>query len=63
MPRYDVRCAACGWTEEVQRGMNQDNPPCARCGGLTETQPPTGTGFVLKGGGWHASLYSKGESK
>ena len=58
MPRYDLECAACQHRWEVQRGMNQDNPPCPVCGGVAVQLPPTGTGFVLKGGGWAASGYS-----
>ena len=57
MPKYDLYCTVCDRTWEVQRGMNQDNPPCPECGGVAE-QLPARTSFTLAGGGWAASGYS-----
>lgn len=59
MPRYDVQCPVCAVTEEIQRSMTAPNPPCPTCG-AARVQLPSRTGFVLKGGGWAASGYSKG---
>lgn len=60
MPRYDLSCQSCGHIVlDVARGINQDNPPCPKCGKDMQTLPPTGTGFVLRGSGWAASGYSK----
>lgn len=49
MPRYDITCPACRRTWEIQRGINQPNPPCPDCGGAVEQLPSTGTGFTMSG--------------
>lgn len=59
MPRYDVRCASCQREWEIQRGMNQPNPPCPDCGGAVEQRPSAGTHFTLRGPGWASDNYSK----
>lgn len=57
MPRYDLRCVACGHTWEVSRAMTAPNPGCPACGGTAE-QLPSATSFVLKGAGWAKDNYS-----
>jgi len=61
MPTYDLHCPVCDTTIEIRRGMNQDNPPCATCGGVME-QLPARTSFSLSNGGvgWAKNGYSKG---
>lgn len=36
MPRYDVKCEACGKELEVEHGINDSHPKC-ECGGEHKT--------------------------
>ncbi len=67
MPTYEYGCTACGseW-EELQRITEPPVEVCPKCGKNTAHRLiSAGTGFILKGGGWYADLYSsaKGGSK
>lgn len=67
MPTYEYGCTACGseW-EELQRITEPPIEVCPKCGKNTAHRLiSAGTGFILKGGGWYADLYSsaKGGAK
>lgn len=58
---YAYECASCDheWTQE-QSMRDAPIAECPKCNKCTALRVVTGgTGFVLKGGGWHADLYSR----
>lgn len=72
---YEYVCEACGHQWEAEQSI-KERPlrDCTECGKSTAKRLVSGgTGFLLKGGGWYADLYSssskpaaasdKGESK
>jgi putative FmdB family regulatory protein len=59
MPIYEYECEKCGAKAEYQQRMS--DPPketCEKCGGKL-ARIISGSGFILKGGGWYKDLYSK----
>jgi putative FmdB family regulatory protein len=57
---YEYVCTACGHQWEASQSI-KDAPlkECPSCHGQTaKRQVSGGTGFVLKGSGWYADLYS-----
>ena len=66
MPIYEYECAKCGKRFEVTQKIS--DAPLKKhegCGGKVE-RVISGSGFILKGGGWYKDLYSsskKGDKK
>jgi putative FmdB family regulatory protein len=70
---YDYICTACGHAWEAEQRISEAPlKDCPECNQQTaKRQVSGGAGFILKGGGWYADLYSsssksdssKGESK
>lgn len=62
---YEYLCTGCGHEWEADQSIK--DPPltaCPSCKKKTaKRQVSGGTGFVLKGGGWYADLYSSSGSK
>src|SRR4051812_42175396 len=57
---YEYACEACGHQWEAEQSI-KDAPlrKCAACGQEKAKRLVSGgTGFLLKGGGWYADLYS-----
>lgn len=65
MPLFDLHCPKCQKTQEVMcRHSAIPEQKCETCGGPVTQQPPTGTGFQLKGDGWYkAGFYPKRTTK
>ncbi len=57
---YEYACTACGHGWEAQQSINaaplSDCPSCHQA--TAKRQISGGAGFILKGGGWYADLYS-----
>ncbi|MDY0276236.1 MAG: zinc ribbon domain-containing protein [Desulfomicrobium sp.] len=59
MPIYEYSCEDCLQIfEEWQKDFQDREKTCPVCGG-TAQRLMSNTSFVLKGGGWYASGYSK----
>jgi len=59
MPIYEYRCNECGQVfEEWQRDFKSRQKACPVCKGESE-RIMSSTTFVLKGGGWYVTDYSK----
>lgn len=59
MPIYEYCCEDCRQIfEEWQKDFQDRDKVCPVCGGTAQRLIST-TSFVLKGGGWYASGYSK----
>jgi putative FmdB family regulatory protein len=59
MPIYEYCCEDCHQIfEEWQKDFQDRDKVCPVCGG-TAQRVMSNTSFVLKGGGWYASGYSK----
>ncbi|MBF0480515.1 MAG: zinc ribbon domain-containing protein [Desulfovibrionaceae bacterium] len=59
MPIYEYRCNECGQVfEEWQRDFKTREKACPVCKGESE-RIMSNTTFVLKGGGWYVTDYSK----
>jgi putative FmdB family regulatory protein len=59
MPIYEYCCEDCRQIfEEWQKDFQDRDKICPVCGG-TSQRLISNTSFVLKGGGWYASGYSK----
>ena len=59
MPIYEYCCEDCQQIfEEWQKDFQDREKICPVCGG-TSQRLMSSTSFVLKGGGWYASGYSK----
>lgn len=64
MPIYEYVCEACGRLTEVMQKMNDPAPAaCPECGAAKLAKLLSRTTFQLKGGGWHADLYSSPKTK
>jgi putative FmdB family regulatory protein len=62
MPIYEYRCNECGQVfEEWQRDFKNRQMACPVCKGESE-RIMSNTTFVLKGGGWYVTDYSKSGS-
>ena len=64
MPTYEYICTSCKHEWEAEQSM-RDEPlkKCPRCKHNTaRRQMSLGGGFILKGGGWYADLYSSSKS-
>ena len=60
MPTYEYLCEKCG--HEFEREQRITEPPvkvCPTCRSRKVKKLISLTSFVLKGGGWHADLYSR----
>jgi len=57
---YEYACEACGHQWEAEQSIKDAAlKKCAACGKETAKRLVSGgTGFLLKGGGWYADLYS-----
>ncbi|HLV21915.1 MAG TPA: zinc ribbon domain-containing protein [Polyangiaceae bacterium] len=57
---YDYVCTACGHEWEAEQRISEDPlKTCPKCEkDAAKRQISGGAGFILKGGGWYADLYS-----
>jgi putative FmdB family regulatory protein len=57
---YEYLCTACAHAWEAEQPISADPlKTCPACGADTaKRQVSGGAGFILKGGGWYADLYS-----
>jgi putative FmdB family regulatory protein len=65
MPTYEYACSSCQHEWEFEQSI-KDSPltECPSCHLQTaKRQISRGTGFILKGGGWYADLYSSSGNK
>lgn len=60
MPTYDYVCTACNHAWELEQRISENAiDTCPKCSEKTaKRQISGGAGFILKGGGWYADLYS-----
>jgi putative FmdB family regulatory protein len=60
MPTYSYACDACGHAFEKEQRITEDPiKKCPKCGKNKARRMIAGAaGFILKGGGWYADLYS-----
>lgn len=65
MPTYEYACTACNNEWEAEQSMKDPAlTECPACKQATaKRQISRGAGFILKGGGWYADLYSGGSNK
>ncbi|AKT42224.1 FmdB family transcriptional regulator [Chondromyces crocatus] len=64
MPTYEYACSSCTHEWEAEQSIKDDPlKDCPRCNNATaKRQISRGTGFILKGSGWYADLYSGGSN-
>ncbi len=65
MPTYEYACSSCHHEWEFEQSI-KDNAltECPACHQATaKRQISRGTGFILKGSGWYADLYSSASNK
>lgn len=61
MPIYEYSCEECHQIfEEWQKDFKDREKACPVCGGSAQ-RLVSSTSFILKGGGWYASGYTKDE--
>jgi putative FmdB family regulatory protein len=60
MPTYEYACSSCKHEWELEQSIKEDPiTECPSCHEATaKRQISRGTGFILKGSGWYADLYS-----
>jgi putative FmdB family regulatory protein len=65
MPTYEYACSSCKHEWELEQSIKEDAiTQCPSCHHATaKRQISRGGGFILKGGGWYADLYSSGSNK
>jgi putative FmdB family regulatory protein len=65
MPTYEYACSSCKHEWELEQSIKEDAiTECPSCHHATaKRQISRGGGFILKGGGWYADLYSSGSNK
>ncbi|TKD05254.1 zinc ribbon domain-containing protein [Polyangium fumosum] len=65
MPTYEYACTSCAHEWETEQSIREDPlKECPSCHAETaRRQISRGTGFILKGGGWYADLYSSSNNK
>ena len=62
MPLYDIFCSKCKYEQESILKLDQETPPCPKCGEQMK-KAVTCTSFILKGRGWALDGYDKGKQK
>ncbi len=61
MPIYEYACEKCGREFDAEQRITDDPvKSCPHCRSRRVKRLISQTSFVLKGGGWHADLYSSG---
>jgi len=62
---YEYLCAACGHAWEAEQSISEAPlKSCPSCKAeAAKRQVSGGAGFILKGGGWYADLYSSSKSE
>jgi putative FmdB family regulatory protein len=62
---YEYACTACGHAWEAEQSISASPlSECPHCHQATaKRQVSGGAGFILKGGGWYADLYSSSGTK
>jgi len=62
---YEYACTACGHAWEAEQSISASAlTECPHCHQATaKRQVSGGAGFILKGGGWYADLYSNSGAK
>lgn len=65
MPTYEYACSSCQHEWEFEQSIKDSAlTECPSCHQQTaRRQISRGTGFILKGGGWYADLYSSSGNK
>lgn len=65
MPTYEYACSSCQHEWEFEQSIKDSAlTECPNCHAQTaRRQISRGTGFILKGGGWYADLYSSSGNK
>lgn len=65
MPTYEYACSECNNEWEAEQSMKDAAlTECPRCHkSSARRQISRGAGFILKGGGWYADLYSSSSNK
>lgn len=65
MPTYEYACSSCKHEWEFEQSIKDAAlTECPSCHQQTaRRQISRGTGFILKGGGWYADLYSSSGNK
>ncbi len=65
MPTYEYVCSSCNNEWEFEQSIKEAAlTECPKCNQQTaRRQISRGTGFILKGGGWYADLYSSSSNK
>jgi len=65
MPTYEYACSSCQHEWEFEQSIKDAAlTECPQCHEQTaRRQISRGTGFILKGGGWYADLYSSSSNK
>lgn len=65
MPTYEYACSECKNEWEAEQSMKDEAlKTCPRCHkDSARRQISRGAGFILKGGGWYADLYSSSSNK
>ena len=65
MPTYEYACSSCQHEWEFEQSIKDSAlTECPSCHAQTaRRQISRGTGFILKGGGWYADLYSSSGNK
>jgi putative FmdB family regulatory protein len=62
---YEYACTACGHAWEAEQSISAapltECPSCKQA--TAKRQVSGGAGFILKGGGWYADLYSSSKAK
>jgi putative FmdB family regulatory protein len=62
---YEYLCTACGHAWEAEQSISEAPlKTCPSChADAAKRQVSGGAGFILKGGGWYADLYSSSKSE
>jgi putative FmdB family regulatory protein len=65
MPTYEYACSSCQHEWEIEQSIKEDAiTECPSCKKATaKRQISRGGGFILKGSGWYADLYSSPSNK
>ncbi len=65
MPTYEYACSSCQHEWEIEQSIKDDAiTECPSChAAAAKRQISRGGGFILKGSGWYADLYSSASNK